>query len=145
MPNPENPPHKDHPVALFALIAERFEQLDLPHWTAVVFTWLARYDGLAFCYFEDEEVSPTLAVFRALSELSPGVNDAEIAAVLATQDFLNWRIRHPETGERWDPTACSLYEFLGEGGKPPICWKWDGIYPSVAAIESWLLDQLSSR
>jgi len=54
--------HAEHPVTLFALIAERFEQLDLQHWTAVVFGWLARYDGLSHCYFEDEDASPTLEV-----------------------------------------------------------------------------------
>lgn len=136
--------HAERPVTLFALIAERFEQLELPHWTAVVFSWLARYDGLTHCYFEDEDASPTLEVLRIINDLPADVTDRDVAAVLATAKFLSWRIKHPDTGERWDPLACSLYDFIGIE-RPPVCWQWEGAYPSSEAIEQWLLDQLQSH
>lgn len=140
MSQAEGSPYEAHPIALFALIAERFEKLGLPHWTAVVFAWLARYDGLSSCYFEDAETSPTLAVYHALSDLSPGVDDEAVAASLASLEFLNWRIRHPDSDERWDPTVTSLMDFLGD--KQPICWKWAAAWPSPAAVQEWLLEQL---
>jgi len=136
--------HAEHPVTLFALIAERFKQLDLQHWTAVVFGWLARYDGLTHCYFEDEDASPTLEVLRTISDLEQGASDQEVAAALASQEFLTWRIKHPDTEERWDPLTCSLYDFIGID-RHPICWKWEGSYPSSSAIETWLLEQLHTK
>lgn len=135
--------HSGHPVTLFALIAERLEQLGLQHWTAVVFGWLARYDGLTHCYFEDEEPSPSMAVLRAVNELPPGASDNEVAHSLAMLEFLAWRVKHPETGDRWDPLACALYDFLGPD-RLPVCWKWEGTYPSEASVEEWLLKQLPS-
>lgn len=136
--------HAEHPVTLFALIAARFEQLGLPHWTAVVFAWLARYDGLTHCYFEDEEASPTLEVLRTINGLRPGATDQDVASTLASLQFLTWRIKHPDTGERWDPLDTSLYDFIGVD-RHPICWKWEGAYPSSAEIETWLLEQLNAK
>ena len=102
----EEPNNQVHPVALFAHIAARFEQIELSHWTAVVFAWLA----------------------HALSHLK----------------FLTWRVRHPETAERWDPLSLSLSDFIG-GDLSPNCWKWEGAFPSSSVIASWLIEQLPHR
>jgi hypothetical protein len=144
MPTTEEPILCDRQISIFALIAERLEHLKLSHWTSVIFTWLARYDGLTRCYFEDEEEAPAHEVLRAVNSLRQGASDAEVASLLASLDFLTWRIKHPDTGDRWDPTAGSLHEFIGMD-RHPICWKWDGVYPSKDAIEAWLLEQLHSQ
>lgn len=143
--------HKEHqpqdpPVTLFAHISARFEQLELTHWTAVVFFWLARYDGISQCYFEDEEDSPALEVLRCVSNLPRGVSDKVVADSLSRLDFLSWRIRHPVTEARWDPLVQPLTEFMGCGcAIPPVCWKWEGAYPSSPAIAAWLIGQLPKR
>lgn len=75
----EEPNNQDHPVTLFAHIAARFERIELSHWTAVVFAWFARYDGIGRCFFEDEEESPAHEVLHCISELEHGTTDDEVA------------------------------------------------------------------
>jgi hypothetical protein len=140
----EPAPQQEQAVTLYAHIAARFEQLGRPHWTAAVFAWLARYDGINRCYFEDEEASPALEVLRCIAAMENGVSDTDIANALAELEFLSWRVRHPASEERWDPLTLSLAEFIG-GDVPPLCWKWEGAYPSSPAIASWLLAQLPQR
>ena len=140
----EEPNNQDHPVTLFAHIAARFEKIELSHWTAVVFAWLARYDGNGRCYFEDEEESPAHEVLHCISELEHGTTDDEVAHALSHLEFLAWRVRHPETAERWDPLSLSLSDFIG-GDLSPNCWKWEGTFPSSPVIASWLIEQLTHR
>lgn len=140
----DEPSNNEHVVTLYALIAARIEQLNQAPWTAVVFAWLARYDGISRCYFEDVEATPTQQVLHCLRTLEPGVTDQGMAEALSHLEFLCWRVRHTETGERWDPLAGSLIEFIG-AETPPNCWKWAGCYPSSAAIATWLLDLLPPR
>jgi len=136
--------NQDHPDTLFAHIAARFEQIELSHWTAVVLEWLARYDGIGRCYFEDEEESPAHEVLHCISELELGTTDDEVAHALSPLKFLTWRVRHPETAVRWDPLSLSLSDFIG-GDLSPNCWKWEGIFPSSPVIASWLIEQLPHR
>lgn len=142
--DPGYPGNQAPSVALCAHIAVRFEQLNLPHWTAVVLSWMARYDGISRCYFEDVEPSPHLQVLRCISEISPGISDADVADALSRLEFLSWRIRHPETEERWDPLSISLAHFIGSDGLPN-CWKWEGAYPSSPDIAAWLIAQLTQH
>jgi len=136
--------NQDHPVTLFAHIAARFEQIKLSNWTAAVFAWLARYDGIGRCYFEGEEESPAHEVLHCISELKLGTSDDEVAHALSHPKFLTWRVRHPETAERWDPLSIFLSDFIGVG-LSPHCWKWEGAFPSSSAIASWLIEQLPHR
>ena len=140
----EEPNNQDHPVTLFGHIAPRFEQIELSHWTAVVLAWLARYDGINRCYFEDEEESPAYEVLHCISELEHGTTADEVAHALSHLEFLTWRVRHPETAERWDPLSLSLSDFIG-GDLSPNCWKWEGTFPSSPVIASWLIEQLPHR
>jgi hypothetical protein len=119
--------NQDPPVTLFAHIAARFEQIELSHWTVVVFIWLARYDGL-----------------HCISELEHGTSDDEVAHALSHLAFLTWRVRHPETAERWDPLSLSLCDFIGKD-LSPNCWKWEGTFPSSPVIASWLIEQHPHR
>jgi hypothetical protein len=139
--DPQKPECQRPSVTLYALIAAHLEQIGKPHWIAVVLAWLARYEGVNRCYFEDDEDAPAVEVFRCLCGMEPGMTDESVATSLAQLDFLSWRVRHPVTGERWDPLAMSLVEFMGEL-ENPICWRWEGSYPSAGAISEWLCAQL---
>ena len=128
---------------MFALIAERFERQHAPRWTAVVFSWLARYEGIHHCYFPEDGLSPAAEVLQCLTALPSSSTDEDIAEALSNLEFLSWRVRHPVTQKRWDPFASTFQEFMGDTS--PDCWQWEGAYPSTPAIAEWLLGQLPSR
>ena len=79
-----------------------------------------------------------------LFALEHEATDDEVAHALSHLEFLSWRVRHPETAERWDPLSLSLSDFIG-GDLSPNCWKWEGIFPSSPVIASWLIEQLPHR
>ena len=79
-----------------------------------------------------------------LFALEHGATDDKVAHALSHLEFLSWRVRHPETAERWDPLSLSLSDFIG-GDLSPNCWKWEGIFPSSPVIASWLIEQLPHR
>ncbi|MDP1756752.1 MAG: hypothetical protein Q8L38_04795 [Pseudohongiella sp.] len=99
--------NQDHPVTLFAHIAARFEQIELSHWTAVVFAWLARHDGIGRCYFEDEEESPDHEVPHCITELEHETTDDEIAH----------GVSHRKKGEGAFPSSSVIASWLIE--QPP--------------------------
>jgi len=84
-----------------------------------------------------------MEVYRCLSQCDDAhLNDQLLAHDLSRLNFLNYRVRHPQSGERWNPLASSLLSFLGQEERPS-CWHWDSPSPSSEQIANWLLMQLN--
>ena len=137
----EHTPH-DPSITLYALIAARLQALNAAHWNAVIFTWLARYDGMGrYCYEADEQHTPTQEVLSCLNQYESDIDDQRLAHDLAKLDFLTYRFRRDDESERWNPLECSLQNYLGQE-EHPTCWRWDTAYPPEQQIADWLLEQI---
>lgn len=138
--------HDESPINTYALIAAQLHALNAEHWNTVLFAWLARYDGmLARLYLEGEIDHPATEVYQCLMQFTADtVDDQTLALALSRLDFLHYRVKHPDSGERWNPLAVSLQEFLGQETHP-VCWPWwDDTWPPEADIALWLLAQLDN-
>jgi hypothetical protein len=135
----------DPSITLYALIAARLQALNAAHWNAVIFTWLARYDGMGrFCFEADEQHTPTQEVLNCLNQYDFEPADALLARDLSELGFLAYRFRRDDLSERWNPLECSLQTYLAQE-EHPTCWRWDAAYPPSEQIAEWLLVQLQEQ
>ncbi len=121
-------------------ITNRLNSIGCMHWNTTINKWLVSFDGLEQFYDNADEKSPCEQVLDALEEMPSGVqvSDTVLADTLVHLDFLNMRIKHPKTNERWNSLNQSLVDFLqGESG--PIAYVWDSSWPATEDIVEWLI------
>ena len=72
-------------------IHNHLQILGAMHWYMPLMEWLAQYDGLSLI-LGTEALSPEAELLHALNSLKPG-DDLELGKLIASLDFLHWRIR----------------------------------------------------
>ncbi len=124
----------------YSLIVDQLRLHSKENWSAVILEWLSHYEGLEQ-FFEDNEVTPAEELLSALSNhVCNNNDDAHIAALLSSLDFLNWRVKIFEPNTLWEPLEISLLDFMDQhSAQAPYAWKWISSYPDQKIIADWLL------
>lgn len=121
-------------------ISSRLHDIGRFDWNATITEWLTHFDGLEQFFDDEDEVLPCNQVLQALEKLSTDsqITDALLADTLAHLDFLNMRVKHSATNERWNPLHQSLIDFLHDD-PTPIVYFWEAPWPVAKEIAEWLI------
>lgn len=119
-------------------ISSRLHDIGRFDWNTTITEWLTHFDGLEQFYDDEDEVLPCNQVLHALEDLPANIPDALLADTLAHLDFLNMRVKHSVTNERWNPLIQSLVDFLHDD-PTPIAYFWEAPWPDTEVIAEWLI------
>lgn len=112
----------------------------LSHWHEPLCLLCQRYNGPFFEWISHESQNPLNQIYDLFKIIDPNkTTDEQIAHMIADLDFLSWRVKNPDTGDRWNCLDINLDDFCVDFTQYPVAWQWESSHPPKDQIISWLL------
>lgn len=137
---PSIPSHQEEArIQAVVTIGHFLEGLGEPGWRSVLFSWLARYDGLeTYLYVEDDPLISVRNLLAHYVEILKPAEPGQLAADLSGLPFCRYRAKRRD-GKKWEPLSETFTAFC-EGVTVEV-WESEGPYPRREVLQNWLLTQ----